>query len=288
MKLIRILSIALTLSVSACSNLPTNKSPATLKQQSTSTKNTENKSHAFIRTSQDSAPSISIDVSTLENPTPVQESLSRYGNHSPYTVLGETYSVLNNVENFSEKGIASWYGTKFHGRRTSSGEPYDMYKMTAAHKHLPLPSYVRVTHLENKKSIIVRVNDRGPFHDGRIIDLSYAAGKKLGIDSAGTGPVSIELLASPFTVTNANHDKIATIYLQAGAYSNKSNAERVLNHLAKHLEHNIYLDTSDSEPLLHRVRIGPIKTLTEAHAASNIIIQQGYENPALINKQSTP
>ena len=122
---------------------------------------------------------------------PRKEPLSKYGNPTSYVVFGKRYYTLKTASGFNERGIASWYGKKFHGRKTSSGEVYDMYKMTAAHKHLPLPTYVKVKNLENGKTITVRVNDRGPFHDNRIIDLSYAAATKLGILGKGTASVEI-------------------------------------------------------------------------------------------------
>ena len=122
------------------------------------------------------------------------EPRSKYGNPSSYVVFGKRYHVLNSSQGFVERGIASWYGKKFHGRRTSSGELYDMHGMTAAHKNLPLPTFVKVTNLENERSVILRVNDRGPFHDNRVIDLSYTAAKKLGIVRKGTGYVEVRAL----------------------------------------------------------------------------------------------
>jgi rare lipoprotein A (peptidoglycan hydrolase) len=131
----------------------------------------------------DSAPTDGIpDVDQIPEPEVRDEPHSRYGNRSPYTVLGKTYRVLDNAEGYDEVGTASFYGNKFHGRRTSNLEVYDMYAFTAAHKTLPLPSFARVTNLANGRSVVVRINDRGPFHDGRIIDLSYAAAVKLGVD----------------------------------------------------------------------------------------------------------
>ncbi len=134
------------------------------------------------------------DLSNLPDPIPHAEPPSKYGNKSPYEVLGKTYYVLPNPENYKEYGKASWYGTKFHGQRTSSGELYDMYKLTAAHRSLPIPSYVRVTNLDNHRTAIVRVNDRGPFHSERLIDLSYAAAVKLGFADQGTTRVMVELI----------------------------------------------------------------------------------------------
>ncbi len=140
----------------------------------------------------DSAPDGLEDVDLIPEPEVKAEPRSRYGNRSPYKVLGKSYYVLDSADGYDERGTASYYGNKFHRRRTSSLEVYDMYAFSAAHKTLPLPSFARVTNLDNGKSVIVRVNDRGPFHDGRIIDLSYAAAVKLGIDRKGTGNVRVE------------------------------------------------------------------------------------------------
>ncbi|MES1925815.1 septal ring lytic transglycosylase RlpA family protein [Salinisphaera sp. T31B1] len=133
-----------------------------------------------------------IDISAIPDAVPRDEPMSRYGNPSSYEALGKTYYVMPSAAGFTQTGMASWYGRQFHGRRTSSGEPYNMFKMTAAHKRLPIPSYVRVTNLDTGKHVIVRVNDRGPFHDGRIIDLSYVAARRLGVVAAGSVPVRIE------------------------------------------------------------------------------------------------
>ena len=122
------------------------------------------------------------------------EPLSRYGNPESYVVYGKTYHTLSSSKGYKERGAASWYGTKFHGKRTSSGEPYDLYAMTAAHKTLPLPTYVEVTNLKNGRTVIVKVNDRGPFHDDRLIDLSYAAAAKLDILPYGTGEVEVRAI----------------------------------------------------------------------------------------------
>ena len=139
----------------------------------------------------DGAPDIPPDVANLPEPVPRAEPLSRYGNRSPYVVLGKTYAVLPSAGGYIERGVASWYGTKFDGRMTSSLEPYDISQFTAAHRTLPLPSYARVTNLDNGRSVIVRINDRGPFHEGRLIDLSYAAAIKLGVNVHGTAPVEV-------------------------------------------------------------------------------------------------
>ncbi|WP_454832315.1 septal ring lytic transglycosylase RlpA family protein [Pseudoxanthomonas wuyuanensis] len=142
----------------------------------------------------DTTPDYVPDVDCIPEPVVTAEPRSPVGNRSPYTVLGKRYHVLDRVEGYQEQGIASYYGAKFHGRRTSNQEVYDMYAFTAAHKSLPLPSFAQVTNLDNGASVVVRVNDRGPFHEGRIIDLSYAAAVKLGITQRGTGRVEVRAL----------------------------------------------------------------------------------------------
>lgn len=142
----------------------------------------------------DSAPKKPTRVDRAEKVIPKVEPKSKYGNPKSYVVFGKRYHTLSSSKGYVEQGIASWYGTKFHGRRTSSGETYDMYAMTAAHKTLPLPTYARVTNKKNGRSIIVRINDRGPFHENRIIDLSYAAATKLGIVTKGTGLVEVRAI----------------------------------------------------------------------------------------------
>ena len=148
----------------------------------------------------DGPPTRSEPISRSGDPIPGPEPRSRYGNPPYYEALGRRYSVMDSADGYVERGVASWYGRKFHGRRTSSGEIYDMHKMTAAHKSLPLPTWVEVTNLRTRKSIIVRVNDRGPFVENRIIDLSYEAAQRLDIITDGTGLVEVRALdfSKPF------------------------------------------------------------------------------------------
>jgi rare lipoprotein A len=133
------------------------------------------------------------NLASIPDAVPISEPLHKYANR-PYEVFGRKYTPMAALQPFRQRGMASWYGKKFHGQKTSSGETYDMYKMTAAHPTLPIPSYVRVTHVGNGKSVVVRVNDRGPFHAGRIIDLSYVAAYKLGYIGAGSAQVEVEAL----------------------------------------------------------------------------------------------
>lgn len=156
----------------------------------------------------DSAPDALPDVDLIPEPEVRAEPRSRAGNRSPYAVLGKSYTVLPSSDGYVEQGLASYYGSKFHGRRTSNLEVYDMYTFSAAHKTLPLPSYARVTNLATGQSIVVRVNDRGPFHDGRIIDLSYAAAVKLGVHRTGTARVEVRGL-SPHGQAREPYDAVA-------------------------------------------------------------------------------
>lgn len=142
----------------------------------------------------DGAPSRNLDPDAIEDAVPKREPIKKAGNKSPYTVLGKTYVLLPSAKGYRATGMASWYGTKFHGQSTSNGEKYDLYEMTAAHKTLPIPCYVLVTNLENSRQAIVRVNDRGPFVSNRIIDLSYAAAVKLGYANKGTALVEVAVI----------------------------------------------------------------------------------------------
>ena len=211
----RSLGIALSMLLAACSSTPPKpaaeaahrvatptpasparrKSPYAPAQEDPSKRGNYTRGGLYAPGIQDSAPDGIADVDQIPEPEVTSEPRSLYGNRSPYVVLGKTYTVLDDPSRYDEVGLASFYGNKFHGRRTSNLEVYDMYAFTAAHKTLPLPSFARVTNLANGKSVIVRVNDRGPFHDGRIIDLSYAAAVKLGVDRAGTARVEVRGLA---------------------------------------------------------------------------------------------
>lgn len=141
----------------------------------------------------------------VPNAVPKKEPPSKYGNPASFQVKGKRYHVFHTNYGYKAQGLASWYGTHFHGRKTSSGEPYDMYAMTAAHPHLPIPSYAKVRHTKTGKEVIVKINDRGPFHGGRIIDLSFAAAKKLGIFGHGTGHVTVTAVPPYQTRTLADH-----------------------------------------------------------------------------------
>lgn len=185
-----------------------------------------------------------------------QENISSYGNPSYYNVKGKRYHVLESAIGYDKEGIASWYGDAFHGELTSNRERYDMYAMTAASKDLPLPTYVRVTNLENGRQIVVRVNDRGPFHGDRLIDLSYAAAKVLGFTENGTARVRITAITSPMT-TRVDGER-AQHYIQMAAFHNENNAAKFRDTLSDMTTFPIRIkfDRKDMETL-YRVQVGP-------------------------------
>ncbi|HET7842885.1 MAG TPA: septal ring lytic transglycosylase RlpA family protein [Xanthomonadales bacterium] len=233
----------------------------------------------------DGGPPIPPDVSRVPEPVPRAEPRAAYGNKSPYTVLGRTYQVMPSSRGYVERGTASWYGTKFHGRLTSSREPYDMYQLTAAHKTLPLPTFARVTNLDNGRSIVVRINDRGPFHEGRIIDLSYAAAIKLGIHVRGTGRVEVRAIdpgdpdssreslaaivppprqaprpAAAPAPTGTVAARGESVLFQVGAFADKDNAKRLADRLEDADIDDVSIDRERvSGRRVYRVRVGPVR-----------------------------
>lgn len=183
-----------------------------------------------------------------------------------YKVLGKRYYVLATADGYLERGVASWYGPSFHGESTSSGEKYDMYGMTAAHKTLPLPTYARVTNLKNGRSVVVRINDRGPFVSNRLIDLSYSAAAKLDMLKEGTTLVEVKALtvAEPDVLTRSAETPPPALYVQAGAFADQNNAQRVLDRLRTGGIPNAFiLSPPDGKPPLYRVRVGPINSVPD-------------------------
>lgn len=262
----------------------------------------------------DKAPVNPPDVSQVPDAVPRYEPPSRGGNRSPYEVFGQTYWVLPTAEGYREQGIASWYGMKFHGHLTSNGEVYDMFEMTAAHKSLPLPTFARVTNLDNSRSVIVRINDRGPFHDDRLIDLSYAAAYRLGILDRGTGRVEVkaitpppptgQMLASNPSSSNrstqvtsqvtsapvaasssmrASHDRR---YLQVGAFSTEEaalRAQRQLQGIAKGFKVGVYPAIPSGSPV-YRVKIGPLTVGEPLDGLISGLASAGFHQPHLVSQ----
>jgi rare lipoprotein A len=231
----------------------------------------------------DGAPDGTLDVSRIRPVTPRPEARSPYGNHSPYEVLGQTYHVRPSSAGYRERGIASWYGTKFHGRLTSSGEPYDMYQLTAAHRSLPLPTFAEVTHLENGRSIIVRINDRGPFHPDRIIDLSWAAAVKLGIDQAGTGPVEVRAISFAEAEVPLVRPARLPVLLQVGAFSERQRADALAATLSDSGVRPVVIESGRAAGgRIWRVRVGPLNDVDQVFSASERITALGYERPQYV------
>ncbi len=242
------------------------------------------------------------NLAEIPNAVPRDEPFHRYANR-PYTVFGRTYVPVVNRQAMRERGIASWYGRKFHGQKTSSGEPYDMFAMTAAHPTLPIPSYARVTNLKTGEWVVVRINDRGPFHSNRVIDLSYAAAARIGIAGAGSGMVEIErvfeapepqmtaaqALALPppqqtIVETPVIVEETAGLWLQLGAFSSREGAENFRDKVAKELSWLYEPVQVTARDGLHRVRLGPYRNREEATAIADKVRQTLGFAPTLITR----
>ncbi len=237
----------------------------------------------------DHAPVGQPDWTAIAQPVPRHEPLAAYGNRSPYSVLGKSYRVLDDPRGYRERGIASWYGAKFHGRATSSMEPYDMCAFTAAHKTLPLPSYARVTHLDNGRSIIVRVNDRGPFHDGRVIDLSYVAALALGVYQTGTARVEVEAIvpggapprAIPASVAGPANGE-GQVFVQLGAFGERDNARALQRRLRDAGEKAEVVRGEGGSGRLYRVRLGPFANAAAAERARARLGDRGFASATIV------
>lgn len=251
----------------------------------------------------DSGPKRPVDVSHIPEPVPREELRTIAGNVSPYKVLGRTYRVIKDPSNYKERGVASWYGKKFHGRKTSNGELYNMYGMTAAHKTLPIPSYVKVTNLKNKKSVVVRVNDRGPFHGDRIIDLTYTAAKKLGYQKGGTAEVLVEYIdpkqyqadkkaasapaasgepKAPAPVHSAGYALPANTFLQLGAFSKAASAKALQAKVVKMTSRDVLVVAPEKEQSLFKVRVGPFVDNLELSLFREKLIKANFPTPHII------
>lgn len=230
----------------------------------------------------DHAPDGRPDLSRIPEPKPRPEPLSRYGNRPLYRVLGQEYRVLTDTRGYRERGIASWYGAKFHGRATSSMEPYDMCAFSAAHKTLPLPSYARVTHLGNGRSVIVRVNDRGPFHEGRVVDLSYVAALKLGVYETGTARVEVEAIAvgAPSSLPDATAE--VSVYLQLGAFGERGNADALQRRVQAAGEPVRLVESVERGQRLYRVHAGPFAGAAVEEAKARLRLQGFPATPIVI------
>jgi rare lipoprotein A len=252
------------------------------------------------------------DVANIPDAVPKTEPRSATGNN-PYAVYGVTYSPLTDSRGYRERGVASWYGKKFHSKRTSSGEPYDMYAMTAAHKTLPLPSYARVRNLENGRSVVVRINDRGPFLHNRLIDLSYAAAARLGILGTGTGMVEVEAVSPDEPATQMAQVKtyplqvvapamaaeelpssppaptVPKLYLQVGAFTQWDNAVSLRNRLEREALRPISIQPPQAAQgngpdaaRVYRVRVGPLTNVEEGDRLTERAAQLGVPDARIV------
>jgi rare lipoprotein A len=249
------------------------------------------------------------DLDAIPDAVPKREPLQKFANN-PYSVLGRDYVPMRELKPYRARGLASWYGRKFHGQKTSSGERYDMYGMTAAHATLPIPSYARVTNADSGKSVVVRVNDRGPFHSGRIIDLSYTAAWKLGLVGSGSGLVEVEsvlpgqelLLASaptgesppiaqrPAPDPSAGDPPLAEVkdvggtWLQLGAFGNRDNAEALKSRMERELGSlgdKLVVQASGN---LFRLQLGPWTSAEEAHRMAARLAETLEMKPVVVQR----
>ena len=241
------------------------------------------------------------EMSAVPDAIPRSEPHSAHGNPPFYDVNGRRYQVLASAAGYLERGVASWYGPDFHGHNTSSGEPYDMYAMTAAHKTLPLPCYARITNLGNGRSVVVRINDRGPFVGNRIVDLSYTAAQRLDIVRTGTALVELQTVG-PVTDRGAVASALPTpmpmpmpmptptpapvsppaLYIQVGAYADASNAQRVVERLqAAGMDSAFSLASVSEARPLRRVRVGPIASVEQFDSIAARLATLGYPEARL-------
>lgn len=252
--------------------------------------------------SQDRAPAGDFDASGLADAIPRYEPRRSAGNKSPYTVWGKQYRVMDNADGYVQEGTASWYGEKFHGHKTSNGEVFDMYAMSAAHKSLPIPSYARVTNLENGRSVIVRVNDRGPFHGDRLIDLSYAAAIKLGYQGQGTARVEVAAITvtqdGSMTVagvplnaagsvahrrTTAETDSARALFLQLGSFSHRAPAQMLAEQAEAVVASAVRVrEVETASGRFHRVQVGPFASDGEALRTRQQLEARGFVESILL------
>ncbi len=224
----------------------------------------------------DGPPLIDRDVSNVRDAIPESLPYNDYANQPIYQVNGQTYTLIPSTRGYTKTGIASWYGQQFAERMTASGERYDMFAMTAASKELPIPTFVTVTNLENGRSIKVKVNDRGPFHDGRIMDLSYAAAKRLGMLQKGTARVRITALDTPYNAA------LTSYYLQVATFRSLENATHLAQMLKTILVAPVAVKpTTTQYNTYYRVRIGPFLNIAEAQSLYKQLHQAGL-NPGVL------
>jgi rare lipoprotein A len=244
----------------------------------------------------DGPSTLDLKASDVADAVPRAEPLARYGNHSPYEVFGKKYTVMQSNKGYHEQGVASWYGSKFHGRRTSSGESYDMHLATAAHKSLPLPTYAEVTNLDNGRKVIVKINDRGPFKNGRLIDMSYGAALRLDMIATGTARVDVRVIdvysgSAEQTIadTGVDHEidggvdagNSGETWLQAGAYGRLEGAEQLAGQLEQAEVSPVSIHNTGN---LFRVWLGPYVSSADLESVIARVIELGFERPHKVRR----
>ncbi len=248
----------------------------------------------------DGPSTLDLEAGDVTDAVPRGEPLARYGNHSPYEVFGKKYTVMQSNKGYHEQGVASWYGSKFHGRRTSSGEPYDMHLATAAHKSLPLPTYAEVTNLDNGRKVIVKINDRGPFKNGRLIDMSYGAALRLDMIATGTARVDVRVIevysgSQEQTIADTGvalevDDEVdrgvdagnnGETWLQAGAYGKREGAEQLAGQLEQAEVSPVSIHNTGN---LFRVWLGPYVSSVELESVIARVIELGFERPHKVRR----
>jgi len=245
---------------------------------------------------QDRGPTAPFDPSQVREVETVIEPRTLAGNRSPYTVNGRTYQVMPSEQGYRERGFASWYGEKFHGHDTSNGEVYDMFQLSAAHKSMPIPGFLRVTNLENNKSIVVRVNDRGPFHNDRIIDLSYAAAYMLDFHNKGTAMVEVEAImptivsrGAPAPARSAAAPIAATVPAPAISRGDQylRAAEQLSARLRNMTSRPVFIrsvETNGAQQIMHRVRVGPIPDAEELARITDSVVAADLGSPYTVSE----
>lgn len=243
--------------------------------------------------SYDGPPAVDVDVSKIHDAVPKAEPFHPYGTKD-YVLGGRRYHVLKNSKGYNRTGYASWYGSKFHGGETSTQEKFNLYAMTAASPHLPIPSYVQVTNMNNGKKVIVRVNDRGPFHPNRILDLSYAAAKKLGFADRGVAPVKIVAIdpetwgkdqgsAPSKKVVIARSESPmgnSPVFLQVGAFAELDNAKHLSNKINQLIDkHPVHIEHKSD---LYRVQIGPIASSSQSNKIKVFLEDNGFDHVTVV------
>lgn len=227
----------------------------------------------------DSAPIKTIGPEDVADAVPRADPILSAGNRSPYKINGVTYEILDSARNYRALGTASWYGTKFHGHRTSNGEIFDLYQASAAHKTLPIPCYALVTNLDNGRKVVVRVNDRGPFHSDRLIDLSYAAAVKLGYMEKGTARVEVEVLNIAGVEDRRDSADGDYRHLQLGAFGSEASALRLQSELQPVLGAPVFINRAEvGGKLLYRVRVGPVAGRDQLLLVQQRLQDRGYDS----------